>query len=328
MPKPTGKINTHRVGKADDGQRLDRLLKRICPTVPFIGLQKAIRTGAVRINGRKAAPDARVQAGDEVLLPLMEPATEKSLPYTASAADLKQLKAMIVFEDKQLLVLNKPQGLASQAGGGITKSLDRVLVAAYGVARAPKLVHRLDKETSGLMVCAKNRTTAAALGAQWAGRDVAKAYIALVQSKDLPAKGEFKEPLLKVGPISRVADNGDKAHTSWVRLAEIEDTIWAVLVYPRTGRMNQIRAHFAHHNAALVGDDKYGPFAENKAVAKRLGTGLALHAWRVRIAHPFTGAPMMLEAPLPYHLHTLLTHTPNALELAAQAWQVWAKEKE
>lgn len=327
----TQNATAHKVTAADNGQRLDRWLKRICSGVPFVGLQKAIRTGAVRINGRKAQPDTRLQTGDVVLLPYFTPTEKPGATYTPSAAELKALKAMIVFEDKQLLVFNKPQGLASQAGGGVVKSLDRMLAAAYGAERAPKLVHRLDKETSGVMVCAKNRTTAAALGAQWAGRDVTKAYVLLVQAEALPPKGEFTEPLLKVGPISKVAPNGESsptswAHTSWVNLGRVGEGLYAVLAYPRTGRMNQIRAHFAHHNAPLVGDDKYGPFAQNKAVGKTLGTGLALHAWRVKLLHPFTNAPLVLEAPLPYHLGALLTAQPSVLEAAAQAWQRWSQE--
>lgn len=318
--------STRKVAATDNGQRLDRWLKRICAGVPFVGLQKAIRTGTIRINGRKAQPDTRLQTGDIVQLPQFTPSEKQGPAYTPSAAELKELRAMIVHEDKQLLVFNKPQGLAAQAGGGVVKSLDRLLVAAYGTERAPKLVHRLDKETSGLMVCAKNRTTAAALSAQWAGRDVTKAYLLVVQSDTLAAKGEFKEPLLKVGPVSKVDAKGDSAHTSWVRLGQVGEGLIAVLAYPRTGRMNQIRAHFAHHNAPLVGDDKYGPFAQNKALGKTLGTGLALHAWRVKLTHPFSNESMVLEAPLPYHMGALLTAQPSVLELAEQAWQRWAQE--
>jgi 23S rRNA pseudouridine955/2504/2580 synthase len=301
--------------------------------VPFIGLQKAIRTGVVKVNGRKVAPDYRLQGKDVVTLPplaaaMTTQAAAAKPTFKASATDLAQLKAMVVHQDNQVLILNKPQGLPSQAGGGIVKSLDRLLAAAYGPEKTPKLVHRLDKETSGIMVCAKNRTTAAALGAQWAGRGVVKAYMALVLAPSLPARGDCKEPLTKVGPLAKVQPGGDSAHTSWVRLAEVKSGVWAVLAYPRTGRMNQIRAHFAHHAMPLVGDDKYGPFAQTKPMGQALGTGLALHAWQVQFVHPLTAQVQTFMAPLPKPMQTLMPEGSRALELAAQAWQRWAQEKE
>ena len=177
------------IGPADAGQRLDRYLKRICTGVPFVGLQKAIRTGLVRVNGRKVPMDLRLEARDVVVLPPSILAHENTtLSYSPTKAELAQIKATIVHEDTQVLALNKPQGLPAQAGGGQVKSLDRLLAALYGVGRAPKLVHRLDRETTGLILCAKNRTTAAALSEQWASRAVAKGYLALVLAETYPTK--------------------------------------------------------------------------------------------------------------------------------------------
>jgi 23S rRNA pseudouridine955/2504/2580 synthase len=323
--KPT----TYTIPPTDAGQRLDRYLKRVCHGVPFVGLQKAIRTGLVRVNGRKAPMDLRLQARDVVTLPpsFGNPATTASA-YMPTKAEVAALRQAVVYDDAQLLVLNKPQGLAAQAGGGVVKSLDRLLAAAYGADRAPKLVHRLDRETSGLIVCGKTRTAAAALSAQWAERDVRKGYLALLLAEQLPAKGSMREPLAKRGPLAVVSPQGDPAHTVWVRIGLVEPGVWLVLASPLTGRMNQLRAHFAHHGWPLVGDDKYGDFARTKPTGKRLGTGLALHAWQLQLAHPATGQPLALQAPVPAAWQSLLTGQANLLEPATRAWQNWLNNKE
>lgn len=329
MGAPRVKPTTYTIAPTDAGQRLDRYLKRVCPGVPFVGLQKAIRTGLVRVNGRKAPMDLRLQARDVVALPpsfgAPAIATAAYVPTKAEAAALRQA---VVYDDAQLLVLNKPQGLAAQAGGGVVKSLDRLLAALYGADRAPKLVHRLDRETSGLIVCGKTRTAAAALSAQWAGREVRKGYLALVLAQRLPPKGSMREPLAKRGPLAVVGPQGDPAHTVWVRLGAVEPGVWLVLASPLTGRMNQLRAHFAHHGWPLVGDDKYGDFALTKPAGKRLGTGLALHAWQLQLTHPVSGRALALQAPLPAVWEELLTTRENLLEPATTAWQNWLNNKE
>jgi len=321
------KPRTHTIGPTDAGQRLDRYLKRVCAGVPFVGLQKAIRTGLVRVNGRKVHMDIRLQARDVITLPPSLAGPPTAPAYVPTKAEQAALRQAVVHEDTQLLVLNKPQGLAAQAGGGVVKSLDRLLAATYGAA-APKLVHRLDRDTSGLIVCGKTRAAAAALSAQWAGRTVQKGYLALVLAAKLPAQGEMHEPLAKRGPVAVISPAGDPAHTVWVRVGELESGIWLVLASPRTGRMNQLRAHFAHHGWPLVGDDKYGDFTLTKPAGKRLGTGLALHAWQLQLLHPHSGHALQLEAPLPMGLQRVLTGVPNLLEQAAAAWQVWREQEE
>ena len=315
------------ISASDDGQRLDRWLKRICPTVPFIGLQKAIRTGSVRVNGRKAKMDTRLQSGDAVQLPPSPSSSTEDKPaFIATQADRAMLLNAVVYEDQQILVFNKPQGLPSQAGGGQVKSLDRLLTAVYGQQKTPKLVHRLDRETSGLIVCAKNRTTAAALGELWAGRAVTKAYLALVMAPNLPSGGDFREAIAKAGPQAVIDKHGDTAHTRWVNLGQVGPNLFAVLAWPKTGRMNQIRVHFAHHGWPLAGDDKYGLHLNPKALGKQLKTGLALHAWKLALPHPATDKILMLEAPLPTALDALLTTQPSTLAAAHTAWQRWLSE--
>ncbi len=313
------------VPPADDGQRLDRWLKRVCVGVPFVAIQKALRTGRVRVDGARVAADVRLKAGSRVEMPDdFLRAVAPDAVFALKDADRDALASWVIYEDRQLLVLNKPQGLPAQAGGGQVRSLDRILAAVFGAERAPKLTHRLDRETTGVIVAAKNRSTAAAVTQAFADRAMRKVYIAFVVADALPAQGQMREPLAKVGPLAKVVPandpRGDSAHTVWVRLGEVRPGIYAVLVSPLTGRMNQIRAHFFHHGWPLVGDDKYG-FQTAKPWGKTLGTGLALHAWRLAMDHPLTHAPLLLEAPLPAPWAAAWgPNLPTAMDAAARAW--------
>lgn len=299
------------VPESDAGQRLDRWLKKALPEVPYIGIQKLIRQGRVRVNGEKVAATARLEAASVVSFPGDmrqgggHTRQELAAAYQVRDADAEMVSASTVFEDKWVLVLNKPAGLPAQAGGGQVRSLDRILSGLYGAEKAPKLVHRLDRETTGLIVCAKNRTTAAAMAAQFAGRDVRKEYLAVVVGK-LPAKaGEVNAPIAKVGPYARVDMKGDSAHTTWRWLGSVDGNVHLLACVPHTGRMNQLRVHMAYIGLPMLGDDKYGGEAVKAAGRGLYGTARAplhLHAWKLQIAHPHNGEALHLEAPLPAHM--------------------------
>lgn len=299
------------VGEEDAGQRVDRWLKRVFAEVPYVGLQKLIRQGRVRVNGVKCKGDARLAAGDVVSFPpdvAKVGAVAGKGAFQASERDVRMVEEATVFEDKWLLVLNKPAGLPAQAGGGQVRSLDRILAAMYGEDKAPKLVHRLDRETTGLIVCAKNRSTAAALGEQFAGREVEKIYMALVAGKLPGGKGEIRRPIKKAGAFARIAADGDKAHTSWELLAEVGEGLHLLACTPHTGRMNQLRVHFADAGWPIVGDDKYA-FDVAQAAGRKLhakgAIPLYLHAWKLVLRHPQSGEIVRLEAKLPPHLAAL-----------------------
>lgn len=304
-PPEPGKAS---VAEADAGQRLDRWLKANFGDVPYIGLQKVIRLGKVRINGVKAKAEARLEGGDEVTFPpdfgmRMARRGESKLAYAATHADMAMLEECTVYEDDCMLVLNKPAGLPAQAGGGQVRSLDRIFASVYG-DKAPKLVHRLDRETTGLIVCAKNRTMAAALTAQFAARDTEKTYVTVVVGR-LPGKaGEIRAPLAKEGAFAKVDKAGDPAHTSWQWLASEGDTLHLLACVPHTGRMNQLRVHMAYIGLPMLGDDKYGGAAV-KALGKAMANGktpLYLHAWKLVLSHPRSGEKLELEARLPEHV--------------------------
>lgn len=310
--RPLGKksgvadLGEAKVVEADAGQRLDRWLKGIFPTLPYIAVQKLVRLGKVRVDGVKAKADARLAAGSIVTFPAdfgeeNVRRGEGESVYQVTSTDMEMLEESTLYEDKAMLVLNKPAGLPTQAGGGQVRSLDRIFAGIYG-EKAPKLVHRLDRETTGILVNAKNRTMAAALTAQFAARETRKEYLAVVVGK-LPAKkGEIKEPIAKVGAFAKVDKKGDAAHTTWTWLAS-EGELHLISCVPHTGRMNQLRVHMEHIGLPMLGDDKYGN-DHVKTVGKALHGGkipLYLHAWKLAIAHPENGETLRLEAPMPAH---------------------------
>lgn len=278
-----------------DGQRLDRYLKKALPELPFVAIQKMLRTGRIRVDGKRAKADARLVAGQTLEVPTTDaqPKPAGQGAYQLTKADKTLLESITLHEDEHVLVLNKPAGLAAQAGSGITKSLDRMLAAHYGAANAPKITHRLDKETTGLIVFAKTRAAAAHVTAQFANHQVEKHYLALLEGQGLESSGHIRAPLAKVahahGSRSVVREDGDHAHTSYTTLAK-PDGHTLVDATPHTGRMNQLRAHFAHVGHPIAGDFKYGAAARGP---------LHLHAWKLALAHPATGKPVSFVAPPP-----------------------------
>lgn len=314
------------VSPVDDGQRLDRFLKKNVPQVPFIGLQKMLRQGKIRVNGNKAKGESRLSAGDILTLPpptAAAPTDTSHSAYQVQEADFAMLETATVYEDGALLVLNKPAGLPAQAGGGQVRSLDRILAGAYGAEKAPKLTHRLDKETTGLIVCAKNRTMAAAMAALFAEKTeaartgkghapVTKTYLACVVGALPGPAGHVRAPIAKVGPFAKVSPQGDPAHTTWAHLRTFTQggvTFHLLACTPHTGRMNQIRVHMAHIGLPLVGDDKYGSDAlkqAGKALHPKGAIPLYLHAWKLAFPHPQSHIPLTLQAPLPPHFAAVM----------------------
>lgn len=314
MVRPSEGRKTWTVPEAEAGQRLDRWLKAQAPEVPYVAWQKMLRQGQVRVNDRKAQASARLAAGDAVqvtgwltVAPTLAGTGAKA--WMISAALMKDLQARVVFEDAALWILNKPAGLAAQAGSGVVQSLDRALVAMFGADKAPKLVHRLDRETTGLIVAAKNRTHAANLTAQFAARTPVKQYLALVVGAMGAPHGKIDAPLAKVGAKAVVQTGGDVAVTTWQRVVEFThqgQTMSVLLCRPKTGRMNQIRVHLAHVGHPLVGDGKYGVGGMSEAV-KEAGKALHekgnvplyLHAWELQLRHPVSGEVQVWQAGLP-----------------------------
>lgn len=287
-------IKTYKIDADDEGQRLDRWLKKSCPQVPFSLLQKLLRTGQIRLDGKRVKTDQKLLAGQVLRIPLQEDVLQSD-PGELSAQDLKIAKSMLVYEDESLIALNKPSGLATQGGSGVIRHVDGLLAAyAKNPKKKPKLVHRLDRETSGILIAAKTTTVATQLGVLFAERSIRKIYLALCSPVPEIHAGMI-EAKLKKGLSGQamermlIAPDGQDAQTQYQVL---ETTPQAALIafYPRTGRTHQIRVHAAHAGFPLLGDDKYkGKKAER----------LCLHAALLEFPHPHSGDAMVFRAQIP-----------------------------
>tara|TARA_B100001750_G_C15428041_1_gene556640 strand:- start:322 stop:1257 length:936 start_codon:yes stop_codon:yes gene_type:complete len=289
----------------DDGQRLDRFLKKAFPSVTFGQSQKLIRTGQIRINGKRAKADSRLSAGDDLRLPpsLQDGNPEKN-DKQFSVKDHALIESLRLFEDADILVLNKPAGLAVQGGSKTKRHIDGLLNSYQKKGVKPRLVHRLDKDTSGILVLAKTADAARELTHAFQGHDVQKTYWAITAPAPLQENGTIdaaigKSSVRQDGGEIMIHDpeNGKKAITDFEILDRAGKQAALVAFYPKTGRTHQIRVHAALIGAPLLGDRKYNPqpfpFENDK-----IYNGLHLHAHALEFPHPKTRISIRIEAPL------------------------------
>jgi 23S rRNA pseudouridine955/2504/2580 synthase len=311
------------VPHSEAGSRLDRFLRRAVPGLTQGPIEKMLRSGLIRVDGARAKPAARLEAGQILRLPPHLRDSEPPRKINQTAAATPRLRAefaeMIVAEGDSWIAINKPSGLAVQGGSGTSRHIDGMLQSLAGDAPdRMRLVHRIDRDTSGLLLLARSRAAARSLTAAFAGRDVEKTYLALVAGKP-PASLRITDPLLKKGRAgleSMVVDPGGQSAQSEMRLIESAGQSFSlVALRPHTGRTHQLRVHMAHVGHAIVGDPKYGgarggAAGRGGAIARRLH----LHAWRLRLPEG-----RQIEAPLPPHF--LATLDSLGLAVPASDWQ-------
>lgn len=298
----------HKVGASEADERLDRWLKRRFPALAFGRLQKLLRTGQVRVDGKRAKGDRRLKEGEEIRLPPMDdsPAPAHDGPFI-SKTDAKELRARVLFKDGSVLALDKPAGLAVQGGTGQHRSLDDLLPALVEEgAERPRLVHRLDQDTSGVLLLALTQSAARELTYAFKGRQARKLYWALVAGVPEKRSGRIDLPLAKLpgkGGEKMAIDReeGLSALTLYATIAvKGKKAAWLALS-PQTGRTHQIRAHLAAIGHPILGDGKYGGKAAFLA-APALPRQLMLHAREIAVPHPEDETTLRVTAPLPAHL--------------------------
>ncbi len=298
-------VRHERVDDASAGQRIDNFLVRVCKGVPKSHIYRILRSGEVRVNSRRVDQTYRVQIGDEVRIPPIRIAEKEN------AAPVPMGKPFdIAYEDDALLVLDKPAGLAVHGGSGVSFGLIEQLRRQRPEAKFLELVHRLDRETSGLLIVAKKRSALTVLHDMMRDGKVQKRYLTLVSGRWLNAQQHIKQPLLKYlleNGERRVSVNreGKPAH-SVVRLVRRWVGYSLLEVELKTGRTHQIRVHLTHAGFPLCGDDKYGDFALNKQLEKEGLGRMFLHAAKLAFRHPLTDQPIELDAPLPAELDGFL----------------------
>jgi 23S rRNA pseudouridine955/2504/2580 synthase len=295
------------VSEDDDGIRLDRWFKRNIPEISFNTVSRWARTGQLRVAGRRAIPGDRVEAGQEIRIPPLGATPARSAPSERKRASLTEEEAqfvrdMVIHEDADAFVLNKPPGLATQGGTKTKNHLDRLLGGLAGEAGRPKLVHRLDKDTSGALLVAKTARSAGHFAKAFSGRTARKIYWALVVGVPSADEGQIDAPLAKQpgtgGEKMHVDPAGLPAKTRWRVLDRAGNRSAWVELQPLTGRTHQLRAHMAALGHPIVGDAKYG--GAEAFLTGGISRKLHLHARRLRIDAP-GGGTIDVTAELPGH---------------------------
>jgi 23S rRNA pseudouridine955/2504/2580 synthase len=309
------RVATIEVKSSEAGVRLDRWFRLHFPEVGYAYLQKLLRTGQVRVDSRRVAANERLEAGAQVRVPKIVQEAKRQAPALApplglSKADRDRIERMILYEDEHVLVLNKPFGLAVQGGTGTKRHIDGMLAGmADRFGDRPRLVHRLDRDTTGVLLVAKHRDAAAKLGRIFQTRAAAKTYWALVKGVPKPAQGKVEAALVKAagreGDRVRKALPGEQeqamhATTHYSVVDRVASKAAWVSLKPVTGRQHQLRAHMALIGHPIVGDTKYG--GDKDMPAEQIERKLHLHARRLVLPHPYTGGKIDVTAPLAEHM--------------------------
>lgn len=300
-------VRRERVDDSVAGQRIDNYLLRVCKGVPKSHVYRILRSGEVRVNGGRVGPTYRLAEGDEVRIP---PVRVAEPTVTSAAPAGKPLP--VVYEDDALIVIDKPSGKAVHGGSGVSFGVIEQLRSQRPDARLLELAHRIDRETSGLLIIAKKRSALTALHDMMREGRIEKRYLTLVPGRWSNPLQHVKEPLFKyLTPDGerrvRVSGDGKVAH-SVVRLVRRWQRFSLLEVELKTGRTHQIRVHLAHLGFPLCGDDKYGNFPLNKALEQEGLRRMFLHAAQLSFAHPLTGEPIVLQSQLPDELQSFINH--------------------
>jgi 23S rRNA pseudouridine955/2504/2580 synthase len=295
-------VRTLYVADGEDGTRLDRWFKRRWPHLNHIQIQKMVRSGQIRVDGSRAKADTRLAAGSQVRVPPLPDAPTEKQRAMVSPRDAAYARSLVLYEDDEVLVLNKPSGLAVQGGTKTVKHVDRLLSAWGEGLDRPRLVHRLDRDTSGVLVLGKTPKAAALLSGAFAKRKARKTYWALVVGNPHPQEGMIDQPLVKKGvgdrelviPADPKEFGAEPAETEYVTISRAAHRVAWLALRPHTGRTHQLRAHMLAIGHPILGDPKYG---DEKSGELSGGLKLQLHARRLELPHPSSGM-LILEAPL------------------------------
>lgn len=305
-------VEQRKIDGDEDGMRLDRWFKSHFPGLAFGKLQKLLRSGQIRVDGGRAKSDTRVQSGQTIRIPPLG-TDEKRPPVSgkaASGSDSEMLAQMLIYESPKVFVFNKPAGLAVQGGSGLSRHVDGMLEAWRNKkGEKPRLVHRLDRETSGVLVVARSRGAAQSLTEAFRKRTTKKTYWALVKGVPAPHEGRISTWLVKDqtpdGDRMRVARHGepgaDHAVSNYRVIEQAGQNLSWIEMEPYTGRTHQLRVHAMHIGCPILGDPKYFDADHNWEFPGGMQKRLHLHARHISVPAP-GGGKIEVTAPLPPHM--------------------------
>jgi len=299
-------VEIKKVKAEDDGMRLNRWFMKYYPNLTLGRLQKLLRTKQIKVDGKRAETSLKLAAGSEVRVPPMDEQPETGANRSEiSRRDAEFILSLVIYKDDNIIVLNKPSGLAVQGGTNTSRHVDGMLEALqFELNEKPKLVHRIDKDTSGVLVLARNRTWADRLTKAFREHTLPKTYLALVNSCPKNPAGEIKAPLEKCGEKSLVGPDGKPAATVYKTLDEVGSKFALVEASPLTGRTHQIRAHMEYIGCPIVGDDKYFGGEKRQKYAS-IPDKLYLHAYKIDLSALYN-KKTVIKAALPEHFKKAL----------------------
>lgn len=299
-------VEIKKVKAEDDGMRLNRWFMKYYPNLTLGRLQKLLRTKQIKVDGKRAETSLKLAAGSEVRVPPMDEQPETGANRSEiSRRDAEFILSLVIYKDDNIIVLNKPSGLAVQGGTNTSRHVDGMLEALrFELNEKPKLVHRIDKDTSGVLVLARNRTWADRLTKAFREHTLPKTYLALVNSCPKNPAGEIKAPLEKCGEKSLVSPDGKPAATVYKTLDEVGSKFALVEASPLTGRTHQIRAHMEYIGCPIVGDDKYFGGEKRQKYAS-IPDKLYLHAYKIDLSALYN-KKTVIKAALPEHFKKTL----------------------
>lgn len=299
-------VEIKKVKAEDDGMRLNRWFMKYYPNLTLGRLQKLLRTKQIKVDGKRAETSLKLTAGSEVRVPPMDEQPETGANRSEiSRRDAEFILSLVIYKDDNIIVLNKPSGLAVQGGTNTSRHVDGMLEALrFELNEKPKLVHRIDKDTSGVLVLARNRTWADRLTKAFREHTLPKTYLALVNSCPKNQAGEIKAPLEKCGEKSLVSPDGKPAATVYKTLDEVGSKFALVEASPLTGRTHQIRAHMEYIGCPIVGDDKYFGGEKRQKYAS-IPDKLYLHAYKIDLSALYN-KKTVIKAALPEHFKKAL----------------------
>jgi 23S rRNA pseudouridine955/2504/2580 synthase len=324
-------VKTITVDEESQGQRLDNFLIKHLKGVPKTHIYRIIRSGEVRINKGRVDAQTRLNEGDLIRIPPIRLSASIEEGETLNSKELTPAKEFpLLMEDEWMLAINKPAGVAVHGGSGVSFGVIEQLRSARPLAKLLELVHRLDKETSGILLVAKKRSALVQLQSQFKGRETGKTYLALVRGQWPSNKKVIDLPLLKyttsgaeagsaegerrVKVLAHNDPNGMRAITL-VKVARLIGGYSLLEVTIKTGRTHQIRVHLASQGYPIMGDEKYGDFEHNRELKKMGLKRMFLHAWRLRFNHPNSDKSVLLEAPLPTELQEFIDHVQPSVKI-------------
>ena len=290
-------VTSIKIKAEDDGIRLNRWFLREYPALTMGRLQKLLRTKQIKVDGKRAETNTRLSAGQELRLPPLD--NEKAVKKMdgVSKSDAAFIQSLVIFKDDNIIVLNKPSGLAVQGGTNTERHVDGMLDALmFEKSERPKLVHRIDKDTSGILLLARNRKYAELLTKSFREHMLQKTYLALCCGHLKNSEGEINAPLEKIGEKMQMVGDGKRALTRYQVLDTVGEKFSLISAEPLTGRTHQIRAHLEYAGAPILGDSKY--FGSSRIRVPGMSAKLHLHAYKIDLSAVYQ-KKLVVKAPLP-----------------------------